>query len=193
MAEVKEAPRSRSDVAKRPGTQEGELRAAASPLDLGFGSPLGLMRRFADEMDHLFEDFGFRVPSMVGRGREMMRREPGLIQAEWSPRVDIVERDGQFLVRADLPGLARDDVKVELTDDTITLQGERKQEKQEDREGYSYRECSYGSFYRVIPLPEGADASKAKAQFSDGVLEVAMPAAQKPLPQSRRLEIQEKT
>ena len=60
------------------------------------------------------------------------------------------------MVRADLPGMSKEDIKVEVTDGVITIQGERKQEKKEEREGYSYSECSYGSFYRSIPLPEGA-------------------------------------
>ena len=74
----------------------------------------------------------------------------------------------------------------------ITIRGERKQEKTERREGYSYSECSYGSFYRAIPLPEGADASKATAEFRNGVLEVTMPSPRRPESQARRLEIQEK-
>ena len=142
------------------------------------------MRRFAEEMDHLFEDFGFgsgsRLPSALTRGRELLRREAGLIPAEWSPRVDIQERDGQLVVRADLPGLSKDDIKVEIKEDMLSIQGERKQEKKEEREGYFYNECSYGSFYRAVPLPEGVDASKATAEFHNGVLEIAMPAPARP-------------
>ena len=150
------------------------------------------MRRFSDEMDRLLEDFGLRLPGFVGRGRELIRREAGLIPADWSPRVEVRERDGRFLVRADLPGLTKDDVQVEVGDDRITIRGERKQEKAEEREGYAYSECSYGSFYRAIPLPEGADASQATAEFRDGVLEVALPAPRRPETRARRLEIQEK-
>ena len=74
------------------------------------------------------------------------------------------------------PGLSKDDIKVEITEDMLSIQGERKQEKKEEREGYFYNECSYGSFYRAVPLPEGVDASKATAEFRNGVLEIAMPA-----------------
>ena len=96
------------------------------------------------------------------------------------------------MIRADLPGLCKEDVKVEVSDDMITIEGERKQEKKEEREGCYYSECSYGSFYRVIPLPEGADASKATAEFHNGVLEVAVPAPSLPEPKARRLEVKER-
>ena len=74
----------------------------------------------------------------------------------------------------------------------ITIQGERKQEKEEKREGYYYGERAYSSYYRAIPLPEGADPAKATAEFHNGVLEVTMPAPKKPEKKSRRLEVQEK-
>ena len=95
------------------------------------------------------------------------------------------------MVRADLPGLSKEDIKVEVSDDLITIQGERKHEKKEEREGYCYSECSFGSFYRAIPLPEGADASKATADFRKGVLEVTVPAPSRPEPKARRLEVRE--
>jgi HSP20 family protein len=157
----------------------------------GDGSPLAFMRRFFEEMDRVYEDFGVRLPSVFGRGRELFRREVGLIPAEWSPRIDDSEEQGKFLVRADLPGLAKDDIKIELTNDLLTIQGERKQSKEEHREGCLYSECSYGSFYRALPIPEGVETSKATARFQNGVLEISMPAAPHPATQARRLEIHE--
>ena len=141
-------------------------------------------------MDRLFDDFGLRMPRLVGRGREPLRREAGLIPAEWSPRIDVKAQDGQLIVRADLPGLSNNYVKVEVADDQLTIQGERRQK--EEREGYSYGECSYGNFYRAIPQPEGVDAAKATAEFRNGGLEVAMPTPRTKAPQARRLEVQEK-
>jgi HSP20 family protein len=191
MAEVKEAPRPKTDAARAQGKgTEVERRSATSVA--GDGHSLAFMHRFAEEMERLFEDFGLRLPGFVGRGRELLRREAGLIPAEWSPRIDVLERDGRFLVRADLPGLSKDDIQVEATGDLLTIRGERKQEKTERREGYTYSECSYGSFYRAIPLPEGVDASKATAEFRNSVLEVSMPAPRRPETQGRRLEIHEK-
>jgi len=158
-------------------------------------NPFAFMRRFAREMNHLFEDFGlesgWHMPKLLRRSRKLLGRDE-FAPLEWSPRVDVVQREGQLVIRADLPGLSKDDVKVEVGDDAITIEGERKQEKKEEREGYYYSECSYGSFYRAIPLPEGADASKTTAEFHNGVLEVTVPAPSRPEPKARRLEVKEK-
>jgi HSP20 family protein len=194
MAEVNEAPKTTTEGAEEQTTDIARGTPPAAPVALP-GSPFELMRRFAEEMDHLFKDFGlgfgWGLPRALTRGGELLRREVGLISAAWSPRVDILQKDGNLLVHADLPGLTKEDVKVEVTDDTLTIQGERKQEKKEEREGCSYSECSYGSFYRAIPLPEGADASKATAEFRNGVLEVTVPVPSRPEPQARRLEVRE--
>ena len=86
--------------------------------------------------------------------------------------------------------MKRDEVSVDITDDAVTIQGERKREKEEEREGYYRSERSYGSFCRVVPLPEGAITEQAKATFKDGVLEIAMPAPPTST-KGRRLEIAE--
>ena len=80
---------------------------------------------------------------------------------------------------------------MEVARDHITLEGERKEEKKEEREGYYYGECRYGTFYRAIPLPEGVDTIKATAEFRKGVLEVVMPLATPPQAKTRRLEVHE--
>mgnify|MGYP003585583847 CR=1 FL=1 len=145
--------------------------------------PFAFMRRFSEEMDRLFADFGF--------GRDLSPRGFGNSgEALWSPQVEMFERDGQLIVRADLPGLTKDDVKVEVTDNSINLSGERRGEREEKDEGYYRSERSYGSFYRSIPLPEGVNADDAKATFKNGVLEIAM-AAPQAKPRGRRLEITE--
>lgn len=192
MAEVTEAPK-KTEVTQGQGSEVKVAHPAATLMP--WTEPtFALMRRFSEEMDRLFEDFGFgrRLQTAFGRGRELLRREVGLIPAEWSPRIDVLEREGQYIVRADLPGMTKDDIKVEVTDEMITIQGERKQEKEEKREGYYYGERAYGSYYRAIPLPEGADHAKATAEFHNGVLEVTMPAPKKPEKKSRLLEVQEK-
>ncbi len=193
MAEVKEAPRPKTENG-RGQTREIAPRVSNVPA-ISSGMPFGFLRQFMREMDHLFEDFGldtgWHMPRFLRRSRKLLSRRAELAGLEWSPRIDVVEREGQFVVRADLPGLSKDDVKVEVTDDAITIEGERKHEKKEEREGYCYSECSYGSFYRAIPLPEGADASKATAEFHKGVLEVSVPAPSLPQPKARRLEVKE--
>jgi len=193
MAEVKDAPKPKTENGSGQG-KEIAPRTTAAPMKSS-GSPFAYMRRFAEEMDQLFENFGlhtgFRMPSLLTRGHELLRREAGFVPGDWSPRVDVLEREGQLVIRADLPGLSKEDVKVDVSDELITIQGERKHHKKEEREGYCYSECSYGSFYRTIPLPAGAEASKATAQFHNGVLEIAVPAPAQGGKKARRLEVRE--
>jgi HSP20 family protein len=147
------------------------------------------MRRFAEEMDRVFDDLRRGTGSLLprlgfsGEGREAS-------EAGWLPPVEVTERGGQLVIRADLPGLGKDDVKVEVRDDAIAIQGERRQEKEEKRRGFYRSERTYGSFYREIPLPDGAAAEQAKASFRNGVLEVTMPAPPKTA-KGRRLSIEE--
>ena len=156
------------------------------------GSPFSFMRRFSEEMDRLFGDFGFGRDRLTPRwGSELFPSRFGESdEALWSPDVEMFERDGQLVVRADLPGLTKDDVKVEITDNVINLSGERKSEHEEKGEGYYRSERSYGSFYRSIPLPQGVNADDANATFNNGVLEITMAAPQLKS-RGRRLEIKE--
>jgi len=130
-------------------------------------TPSSLMRRFADQMDRMLEDFGF--PSM-----ERFGRSSGMEM--FSPQVEMFERDRKLVVRADLPGMTKDDVKVEVTDDAIVIDGERKYEHEENEEGIYRSERSYGRFHREIPLPEGVKTDNATANFKNGVLEVTLDA-----------------
>jgi HSP20 family protein len=107
----------------------------------------------------------------------------------WAPDIDVFQKNNELTIRADLPGLKREDVTVEITDDSVYIQGERRREHEEEREGYYRSERSYGSFSRLIPLPDGAITEQAKATFKDGVLEITMPAP--PESKGRRLEINE--
>ena len=162
-------------------TPRREERGLTRPLDWG-GSPFRAFQRMADQMDRMFEDFGF--------GRRWMTpswRESGT--EAWAPEIDVFHRNNELTIRADLPGLKREEVSVDLTDDAVCIQGERKREQEEEREGYYRSERSYGSFYRLVPLPEGAMTDRAKASFKDGVLEITMPAP--PASKGRRLEITE--
>src|ERR1700730_16009594 len=113
------------------------------------GTPFSLMRRFGEEMDRLFEDFGFgRGFLRPAFGRDLFPRSLGeLDRSLWSPQVEVFERDGRLFLRADLPGLTKDDVNVEIADDAIVISGERRKEHEEKREGYYHTERSYGSFY----------------------------------------------
>ena len=109
----------------------------------------------------------------------------------WSPQIETFQRGDEFVVRADLPGMKKDDVKIDITDDSITIEGERREQHEENREGYYRSERSYGSFSRMIALPEGAITDTAKAQFRDGVLEIVVQSPPREVSRGRRLEIAE--
>lgn len=180
----------RTDVARR--DERGLIRR--DPLH-PLGNPFRLLDRFADEMDRVFDDFGLGRGFQPSRGFGSLLRSPwregSMELREWAPDVDVFHRGHELVVRADLPGLSKEDVKVDVTDDSVTVQGERKREHEEEKEGVYRAERSYGSFYRVIPLPEGTIADQAKATFKDGVLEVVMPAPPDQVRRGRRLEISE--
>jgi HSP20 family protein len=145
-------------------------------------NPFRMLERFADELDRMFGEFGIRSsawPSSVAGG------------VTWSPQIDMSQKNNELVVRADLPGLTKDDVKVDITDDAIAIHGERRKEHEEERGGVYRVERSYGSFYRTIPLPDGAMTDQAKASFKDGVLEITMPAPPEQVTRGRRLEITE--
>jgi HSP20 family protein len=144
-------------------------------------TPFGTMRRLFDDMDRMFEGFGFPT---------LERFNPFATSAEtFSPHVDVFEKNGKLVITADLPGLNKDDVKVDVTEDAVMIEGERQYEHEERGEGVYRAERSYGHFHRQIPLPPGVKTDTATATFKNGVLEIAMEAPQ--LSKSRRrLQIQ---
>lgn len=155
------------------------------------GGPFNLMRRFAEEMDRLFEEFASgRGLARIGRaGRELFGGGGGPGGQFWSPDIEVFERGGRLVVRADLPGLSREGVQVVVEGDQLIVKGERHQEHEEKKEGYYRSERSYGSFYRSVPLPQGIDTEAVNATFKDGVLEVDFPAPPRKETGGRRVEI----
>ncbi len=118
-----------------------------------------------NEMNRLFNNFFDAPTSSGGNGT----------QGRWIPAMDLVEIEGEFVLRADLPGLCEQDVNIELEDNLLTVSGERKSEREERQEGYYRVERSSGSFRRSVTLPEGVDAGTVKATFDRGVLEIRIP------------------
>ena len=152
-------------------------RALASTV---LANPFSLLGRLAEQMTSVFDDFGAPVGSRSGA----LSR-----QLAWSPSIDVFQRGNELVVRADLPGVGPEDVNVDVSDDAITLSGERQDEQRDERNGVYRYERSYGSFYRTIPLPEGTIADQAKANFKNGVLEITIPAPPEQVSRGRRLEI----
>ena len=165
--------------------EQKELELARRTADF---DPFGMMRRFTKDMDFLFENFGdMRFPNFFNRASLPFS---GYTDFEWMPRIEVLQTNGDLLVKADLPGLTKDDVKVELTNDALTISGERKEEKEEKRGDFYRTERNYGRFYRQIPMPEGVKTDKADATFQNGVLEIKVPVT-KAESQARKLEIHE--
>lgn len=150
-------------------------------------SPFDVFDRMAEEMDRtfdrMFRDFGMPRRSWVARPFGSRSSE-----GVWAPRIEAFQKGDRYIVRADLPGLKKDDVQVELTDEALTIRGERHEEKEEEREGYYHSEREYGQFHRSIPLPEGVIGESAQASFNNGVLEITMQAPPAGT-RGRRLEI----
>jgi HSP20 family protein len=135
-----------------------------APGDFFRMTPFSLMRKMTEEMDRVFDEYA----ASRGNGKKSV----------WAPVIEVSERDNNLEVKAELPGLNPSDVKVQVTDEAIILQGERKDERDETKGGIHVTERHYGSFYRSIPLPEGADPEKARAKFENGVLELTVPIQQ---------------
>jgi HSP20 family protein len=168
--------------------REGQRIARRDPDRLR--NPFAMFDRFAEEMDRVFDDFGFGRSWLAPRSSRSWPGAFGSNRTLWAPDIEVYQRNNELVVRADLPGLKKDDVTVEVTDSEITISGERRQEQESDREGVYRSERTYGSFYRTIPLPEGAITEQAKATFRDGVLEISVPAPHQAT-RGRRLEIKE--
>ena len=166
---------------QRTNRPQGGALTRRDPFGMGYFSPFGsLFQRWNDEMDRFFDD--------VGLGRTWMTR--GQQTGQWSPQTDVRQRGNELVIRADLPGMKKEDVNVEIRDDAVILSGDRKEEREEDREGWYRSERSYGSFYRAIPLPEGTIADSAKATFKDGVLEIKLQTPPKEVNQGRKVNIE---
>jgi HSP20 family protein len=161
----------------KPVTREIESRVP-SVFEGAFTFPM--FRRLGREIDFLFDRFGL----------ERNFVEP--VETVWTPDLEMFRRGADIVVRADVPGMKKEDVTVELADGQLMLRGERKQEKEEKNEGYYRAERTYGSFYRTLTLPEGAKVDEAKAVIRDGVLEVVIPTT-KVEEKKRTLAIEEGT
>jgi len=140
-------------------THRPETYFPAFPFGSFFGtSPFKLMKRLTEEMDRTFTNFA----------------PPAEVEL-WAPALEVKHKNGNFIVTAELPGLTKEEVKVEVLENALVIEGERKREKEEKGEEYYRCERYYGEFYRSIPLPKGAKTDEIKAELTNGVLEVVIP------------------
>ncbi len=105
----------------------------------------------------------------------------------WTPSVELIDKGEKYLVRAELPGLKREDMEVNIGEEGLTISGERKQDKSVKEEDYVYQEHFYGGFRRTIPLPTGVDPESVKASYEDGILEISL--TKTPEAKPRKIEI----
>ncbi len=178
------------------GRETGGRQSAIARRGQLFGttaSPFHLMRRMAEDIERLFDsDFGrvgFGMSPRLTSGWSPLRSEGRLAEALWAPQVETFRRENNLVVRADLPGLTKDNVNIEVEDDTLMISGERNDENKDERDDYYRTERTYGRFFRAIQLPEGVDADKIDATFKDGVLEVTIPAPKVQTPRNRQVKI----
>lgn len=136
------------------------------------------------------EDVSSRLSRMFGRplGR-LDANSDMLAMVDWTPSADISETDTAYLIKADIPGVKKEDVKVTIQEGMLTIQGERKMEKEEEDKKFHRIERSYGSFMRSFRLPDDADESAVKAEFKDGMLNVTVTKSAKAKPKSINVSV----
>ncbi len=160
------------------------------------------MLQLQEEMNRTFENFWNRMNrSMPGFARsETGASGPGVPSPGSfgsfgfpfngaTPRSDVVETDDGIEVTLELPGLNEDDIEVTMTDDVLTVKGEKKVERQDSKKGFYLSERSYGAIHRSIPLPPGVDTQKAEASFRNGVLTVRLPQSEEARARVRRIDV----
>lgn len=162
-----------------------------SPSYGSSASPFSVMRRMAEDMDRIFHDFGFARGMGLSSGfdRDLFRGGSSLESATWAPQLDAFRRGDKYVIRADLPGLKKDDVKVDVQDGVLTISGERRTEHDEDKDDVYRSERSYGRFFRAVSLPEHVGAQDCDATFKDGVLEVSFAAPKKPEHKATQVQV----
>ena len=143
------------------------------------------LKEMEEATQNRFNRFLGGFPNRIGNGET-----PSLTVADWSPEVDISEDDRGYLLKADLPEMKKDDVKVTVEDGVLSVSGERKSLKEDQKRKFHRMERSFGNFRRSFTLPEDADSTKVTAEFRDGVLKVHLPTT--PIARSKAIEVKVK-
>lgn len=141
--------------------------------------PFRELEEVSDRLNRMFA----RPSARAANGKETM------IVADWTPSVDISETEGEYQIKAEIPDVKKEDVKVTVEDGVLTIQGERKHEKEEKGKKYHRIERSYGSFVRTFSLPDVIEEEKVKAEFKDGVLNLHLPKSEKAKPKAIEVKV----
>ncbi len=159
----------------------------AVPVKPGKNEQFYALSPFHSEVDRLFDEFfdGFGL-SPLGSG---LRMPEGMAGGMLKPKLDLSAADKEYTVSVEVPGVSEKDVSLELTRDTLTIRGEKKQEKEEKNNSFYRLERAYGSFQRILSLPEDADKDHIKANFKNGVLKIAIPRVKAAGRQAKQIEI----
>lgn len=144
--------------------------------------PWGPFREL-EEMGRRFEEIVGR-PLLPAQWRRLPAEERG-----WTPLIEMFEKEDTFIVKADLPGMKKEEIDISVVGDTLTIKGERKTESEVKEEDYHFCERSYGSFMRSITLPTTVDVKKIKASYEDGVLEISLPKAPEVKPKKVEISV----
>ena len=139
------------------------------------------------EIEDMFDRYTRAMGSMgwpLQRGQELVKT------ADWTPRVDISETDKEFAIKAEIPDVQKEDVKVSVDNGVVTIQGERKQEKEEKGKKFHRVERYYGSFVRSFTLPDNIDEANIKASFKDGMLNLQIPKSAVAKPKSIEVKVE---
>jgi HSP20 family protein len=136
-----------------------------------------------EDMEKRLSNFFGRTPVPGGDKKE------AISVAEWSPLVDISEDEKEYLIKAEVPEMKKEEIKINVHDDVLAISGERKYEKEEKGKKYHRVERAYGSFVRSFTLPEDADGSKVSAEYKDGVLKVHLPKSEKAKPKAIEVKV----
>lgn len=164
----------------KPAVKVKEEKAPAKPAAAGVVSFGDLERWFDEQFGQLSRGWPASLPRRLFEFPEFVAmpelRPP--FEGRW-PKVDVIDREEDVLVRAELPGVAKDDLDVTVTDRTVTIKASTRKETREDKEHYHRREITSGAFERTLPLAQDVEASQAKASLKDGVLELVLPKLRK--------------
>lgn len=136
------------------------------------------------EIEDMFDRYTRAMGWPSNRGQEL------ITTGDWSPRVDISETDNEFVVKAEIPEVKKEDVKVSVDNGVLTIQGERKQEKEEKGKKFHRVERYYGSFVRSFTLPDNVDETKVKATFKDGMLNLQIPKTAETKPKAIEVKVE---